>query len=74
MNIKSGYYATFTDEIIGEQQIRHETLERLRGHLRILIHGGFLKNLRTYRVEVTEINIEVTETEKEQSHEYHDRE
>lgn len=69
MKIKSGYYATFTDKLTGDQQIRHETLERLRGHLRLLIRGGFLKNLRTYRVEVTEINIEVTETEKEQNNE-----
>lgn len=69
MNIKSGYYATFTDEIIGEQQIRHETLERLRGHLRLLIHGGFLKNLRTYRVEVTEISIELPEIQKELNNE-----
>lgn len=64
MKIKSGYYATFTDKLTGDQQIRHETLERLRGHLRLLIRGGFLKNLRTYRVEVTEINIEVTEKEQ----------
>ena len=62
MTIKSGYYATFTDEIIGEQQIRHDSIERLRGHLQLLTHGGYLKDIRTYCVDVTEISVEVPET------------